>query len=133
MFGGLLEKRKKSQLADINLAVTVRLPRLLRESTRLVQYWRCDKESANPPNIIPRQYFRLYGSNCSAAWVLQLWGICWKYSDLWNVCNIQDTLIQTCCIATSNKIICTYIHTCMYECLYMVHSIDWRLSRLDPS
>ena len=37
IFGGLLEKE---QLADINLAVSVRLPRLLRESMRLAQYWR---------------------------------------------------------------------------------------------
>ena len=39
MFGGLLEKERKLQLADINLAITVRSPRLLRESTRLVHYW----------------------------------------------------------------------------------------------
>ena len=58
MFGGLLEKGKKLELADINLVVTGRSPRLLWESTLLVQYWRCDRKSANPPNIIPRQYFR---------------------------------------------------------------------------
>ena len=39
MFGGLLEKGRKLQLADINLAVTVRSPRLLHESTQLAQYW----------------------------------------------------------------------------------------------
>ena len=38
--GGLLEKGRKLQLAEINLAVTVRSPRLLRESMRLAQYWR---------------------------------------------------------------------------------------------
>ena len=27
----------------------------------LAQYWQCDKKTANPPKIIPRQYFRLYG------------------------------------------------------------------------
>ena len=32
MFGGSLEKGKKLQLADINLAVMVQSPRLLRES-----------------------------------------------------------------------------------------------------
>ena len=37
IFGGLLEKGRKLQLVDINLAVTVRSPHLLRE---LVQYWR---------------------------------------------------------------------------------------------
>ena len=40
MFGGLLERGRKLQLADINLAVTVQSPRLLRESMRLAQYWR---------------------------------------------------------------------------------------------
>ena len=40
MFGGLLEKGRKLQLADINLPVTVRSPRLLQGSTQLVQYWR---------------------------------------------------------------------------------------------
>ena len=40
MFGGLLEKGRKLQLADINLGVTAQLPRLLRESTQLAQYWR---------------------------------------------------------------------------------------------
>ena len=38
MFGGLLGKGRKLLLADINLAVTVRSPRLLRESTQLAQY-----------------------------------------------------------------------------------------------
>ena len=38
IFGGLLEKGKKLQLADINLTVTVRSPRLLWESTWLAQY-----------------------------------------------------------------------------------------------
>ena len=32
--------KKKLQLANINLAIMVQSPRLLQESTRLVQYWR---------------------------------------------------------------------------------------------
>ena len=77
MFGGLLEKGRKLHLVDINLPVTVRSPCLLRESTRLVQYWRGDKKSANPPNIIPRQYFWLYGITLRyPVWLLQL-GYLW--------------------------------------------------------
>ena len=34
-----IEKGRKLQLADIKLAVTIRSPCLLRESTRLAQYW----------------------------------------------------------------------------------------------
>ena len=54
--------------------------------------------------MMPSLYTYMYVhtcSSCSAAWVLQL--LCWKYSIpvLRNVCNIQDTLIQTCCLATS--------------------------------
>ena len=63
-------------------------------------------------------------SSCSAAWVLQL--LCWKYSDLCilrdvhDVCIIQDTLIQTCCLATSNIIIlCTCIQTYVRTCTCM--------------
>ena len=55
IFGGLL---RKLQLADINLAVTyIATP----SPGGGADYWRCDKKSANPPNIIPHQYFRLYG------------------------------------------------------------------------
>ena len=51
MFGGLLEKGRKLQLADINLAVTVRSPRLLGVyvvGAILAVY---DRKSTNPPNI----------------------------------------------------------------------------------
>jgi hypothetical protein len=49
--GGLLEKGRNFQLADINLAVTVQSPRLFQESTRLVQYWQFNIGSMtrNPP------------------------------------------------------------------------------------
>ena len=82
-------------------------------------------------------------SSCSAAWALQL--LRWKYSDRslyfreCTVCtfvySIQDTLIQTCCLATSN-IICTYsvyvhvyvqvytfyMYTCTYTCTFIFPS-----------
>ena len=35
----IARKQRKLQLVDINLAVTVQLPHLLRESTWLAQYW----------------------------------------------------------------------------------------------
>ena len=65
MFGGWLGKGIK--LLGFNLAVTSSQGTPSLESMWLVQYWRilywrCDRKSANPPNIIPRQYFRLYGS-----------------------------------------------------------------------
>ena len=85
MFGGLLENRKL-QLADINyLAIQVRSPRLLRESTQLAQYWRCDRKSANLPNIIPRQYSGYTVNNlCAAA------------CDFIFACNNTSPLLYTC-------------------------------------
>ena len=61
IFWRIARKRKKIAIGGYKFGGYVRSPRLLRESTRLAQYWRCDKKSVNPPNIIPRQYFRLYG------------------------------------------------------------------------
>ena len=57
------------QLADINLAVTVQSPH-----TFCLHSWRniggfdigsVTRKSANPPNIIPRQYFQLYSNSIS--------------------------------------------------------------------
>ena len=65
-------------------------------------------------------------NSCRPAWVLQL--LCWKYSDLCtlgmllvHVCNIQDTLVQTCCLATSNgdsRGAYMYIGSCLETGLY---------------
>ena len=56
MFGGLVEKGRKLQLADINFAVTgsrgtIATPSPGVYAVGAIYYWWCDRKSANPPNI----------------------------------------------------------------------------------
>ena len=44
---------RKRAIGGYKFGGYVQSPCLHRESTRLAQYWRCDKKSANLPNIIP--------------------------------------------------------------------------------
>ena len=64
-FGALLEKGGKSKSADTNLAVTRSTKiDMMSHSTRKIiggfKLW-CARKTANPPNLIRRQYFQLYG------------------------------------------------------------------------
>ena len=64
----MVGKKTYSQiLVDIYLAVTCSRgtiatpsPGGYEHASTLAQYWRCDRKSANPPVIIPSQYFRPY-------------------------------------------------------------------------
>ena len=109
---------RKLQLADINLAVTVQSPCLLWESTQLAQYWRiyywlCDKKSANPANIIPRQYFQLYGS--------------FKWASSFKMVTYTGTVEAACLYKTDGRYTYMYsaVHKVACEPIFVFNVIFW--------